>query len=172
MNHSAQQLLLLVSRERLSADQRARATELAGGVDDWEAFLRIASQALGLCLVHSSLSSLPTGTVPPDVLAAMRKGSRVQVAHSLLIEATYRHFMSECLAPSGAAHVFFKGPALSARYYDTPAHRPCRDVDVLVDEAGVLDVVLRTRKQGYQLHGVDGVESERDVAAWVKYGSV
>ena len=52
MNHSAQQLLLLVSRERLSADQRARATELAGGVDDWEAFASIAIRALGVCLVR------------------------------------------------------------------------------------------------------------------------
>lgn len=172
MNHSTQQLMLLASRERLSPDQLARAAELAREVDDWDALTRIATRALGLCLVYRSLAALPAGLVPAGVLASMKQGARVQAARSLLIEATYRHFMDHCLAPSGAAHVFFKGPTLSARYYASPAHRPCRDVDVLVEEAGVLDLVLRARRQGYRPYGVDGVEDDRDIAAWVKYGSV
>ena len=172
MNHSAQQLLLLVSRERLLADQKARAAELAGGVDDWEAFVRIAIRALGVCLVRGSLGCLPAGCVPPAVLESMRIAARVQVARMLLIEATYRQLMAQCLEPNGAEHVFFKGPALSARYYANPAHRPCRDLDLLVQEDRVLEVVLRARGQGYEPYAVDGVQSHRDVIAWVKYSSV
>lgn len=172
MNHASQQLLLLVSREKLSEAQQARAAELAPEVDDWETFERIATCALGLCLVHRTLSTLPPGCVPPAVLASMRRGSRLQAARSLLIESTYRHFMDECLAPTGAAHVYFKGPALSARYYASPASRPCRDVDVLVEESGVLDVVRRARAKGYRPYGADGLDSDRDLVAWVKYGSV
>ncbi len=172
MNHSAQQLLLLASRERLSPEQQARAVELAREVDDWEAFVEAATRALGVCLVRGSLTSLPVGCVPPPVLESMRQAARLQVARSLLIEASYLQFMSQCLAPSGAEHVFFKGPALSARYYSTPAHRPCRDLDVLVEESHVLDVVLRARTAGYRPYGVDGVANERDLVAWVKYSSV
>lgn len=172
MNHSAQQLLLLASRERLSPDQQARAVELARDVDDWDTFLRIATRALSLCLVRGTLSSLPAGSVPANVLDLLRQGARLQVARSLMIEAAYRHFMSRCLTPSGAAHVFFKGPALSARYYATPAHRPCRDLDVLVEESRVLDVVMYARNEGYLPYGVDGVVNDRDLTAWVKYSSV
>jgi hypothetical protein len=172
VNHSTQQLMLLAARERLSPEQRVRAAELARDVDDWDTLTRIATRALGLCLVYRSLAALPAGSVPDGVLASMKLGARVQAARSLLIESTYRHFVDQCLAPSGAAHVFFKGPTLSARYYDSPAHRPCRDVDVLVEEAGVLDVLLRARAHGYRPYGTDGVETDRDFAAWVKYGSV
>jgi hypothetical protein len=172
INHSAQQLLLLVSRERLSPAQLARAAELAAGVDDWEAFVRVSHRAFGICLVHAGLSRLPPGSVPVAVLASLRQGARGMAARSLLIESTQRRFADDCLAPGGARHAFFKGLALSTRYYAAPAHRPCRDVDVLVDGAAVLDVVLRAHRHGYKPYEVAGVDSDRDVAAWVKYGSV
>ncbi|MFY2762997.1 nucleotidyltransferase family protein [Arenimonas sp. MALMAid1274] len=172
LDHASQQLLLLVARDRLSETQRSRARELARQVADWDAFVRVANGALGICLAHACLSRIDDAGIPSSVLERMRLGARAQATRSLLIEATYRHFMQQCLAPSGARHVFFKGPALAERYYDTPAHRPCRDLDVLVAPADVLGLVQRAMAEGYRPYELAAASSPRDIAAWVKYGSV
>lgn len=172
LDHASRQLLLLVARDRLGESQQARAIELCAQVGDWDAFVRAANGALGVCLAHASLAGLAGQPVPARVIEQMRLDARVLATRSLLIEATYRHFMDHCLTPTGAEHVFFKGPALSMRYYDTPAHRPCRDLDVLVLPAAVLPVVQRAMQCGYVPFGLEGGTTPRDIAAWVKYGSV
>jgi len=79
----------------------------------------------------------------------MRSVSRVQVLGSLQIEATLLQLLSDCLAPVGARHAFFKGMPLAHRYFNTPVTRPCRDIDVLIEPKAASEIVRRALELGY-----------------------
>ena len=168
LDQAAQRLLLLAARGAWDDAQRVRARQLIAQVQDWDAFCAVAVRALGVCLEHHLLSTL--NGVPAHVLERMRQVSRGFAIRSLQIEAATLEFMSGCLVPLGVRHVFFKGAALAHRYHGNPAARPCRDVDVLVDPAMMLQTVRRACELGYVPK--DCSTSERELAAWVKRGTV
>lgn len=170
LDQAAQKLLLLASRDAWDDAQRASASRLAGQVTDWDAFCAVAIRSLGAGLVYRLLSALPEGLVPAHILEQMREASRMLTMLSLRIEAAQLAFLSDCLAPLGVRHVFFKGAALARRYHPLPEARPCRDVDVLIDPARALDTVRHAWRLGYVPKAE--IADERALAAWVKRGAV
>lgn len=172
LNQAACQLLLLASREQLENGQRLRLEQLAHEVDDWKTLCGVSRRSLGLSLVYQSLSTLPVGAVPAEVLQVLHDASRLAMMRTLQIEATLLEFHSMCLGEANGRHVFFKGPALAHRFYQVPAHRPCRDLDVLIPRESTLDVMRRAYAMGYRPSGVEIGETDQDLAAWVKYGTV
>lgn len=171
LDQAARQLLLLASRGAWSDAQRATAMRLVTGVADWDALCSVSIRSLGAGLVVRHLSALDG--VPTHVLDRMRQASRALTLRSLQIEAAQLNFLSDCLAPLGVRHVFFKGASLAHRYHAVPCARACRDLDVLVDPARALDVVRQACRLGYAPGGPVKVgTSERELAAWVKRQTV
>lgn len=171
LDPDAGRLLLLVARDVLDDVQQSEARQLARKVDDWNRFIEVSTRSFGVCMAYCSLARLGDDSVPTQALDRMRNTARIWAARSLMIESTLLGFMSSCLAPSGVRHAFFKGPALARRYYATPASRPCRDIDVLIDHECALEVVSRAKALGYVPDDEIG-PSERDLAAWVRYATV
>jgi len=168
LNRASQRLLLLSARGAWDDTQRARAQQLAAQVKDWDAFCAVVIRALGVCLAYNLLSTLEG--VPAHALERMRQAARASTMYSLRIEAALLAFMTDCLAPLGVRHVFFKGASLAARYHPAPAARPSRDVDVLIDPAMALEVVSLAYRLGYKPK-VE-ISGDRELAAWVKRGAV
>ena len=171
LGRDGQRLLLLAARESWDAGQAARACKLAATVRDWDGFCDVAIRSFGAGLAYCSLSSLDAGCVPQRVLDRMRSASRMFAVRSLQMDATLLAFVSGCIAPLGIRHAFFKGMPLAHRYYHAPAARPCRDIDVLVDPQGALDIVRRASALGY-VPIEDIGPGERALAAWVKRATV
>ena len=168
LDQAARQLLLLAARGTWSDAQKARARQLVAHVKDWDACCAVMIRSFGVCLAYNLLSTLDG--VPSCALERMRQESRLFTMQSLQIEAAQLAFMSDCIAPLGARHVFFKGPSLAHRYHAIPAARPGRDVDVLIDPAMAFDTVRHAYRLGYVPKAE--VSSERELAAWVKRGAV
>ena len=164
-------LLLLLARPELTAEQAQRAVALSGRVTDWETFKRIALEHQGLPLAYRHLSRLSGAAVPADVLDRMHRLALLLAAQSLRVEAAIRAFQDQCLAPTGARHAFLKGFPLGARYYDAPALRPCRDIDVLVDPGALIPLILRARRAGYRLCEAEATLSDRDLAAYCRFST-
>ena len=171
LNREAQRLLLLVARDGLDNMQQSEARQLARNVNDWDHFIEVSRRSFGICMAYCTLNRLGDDSVPTQALDRMRSTAQRLAARSLMIESTLFDFESGCLAPRGVRHAFFKGPALARRYYATPAARPCRDIDVLIDHASAIEVVSRAKALGY-VPCDDIGPSERDLAAWVKYATV
>ena len=168
LDQATQRLLLLAARGAWSDVQRARAQQLVARVNDWDAYCAVAIRSFGACLAYSLLSTLDG--VPSYALERMRQASRLFTMYSLRIEAAQLDFMSDCLAPLGVRHVFFKGASLAHRYHAVPAARPGRDVDVLIDPAMALETVRHAYRLGYVPKAE--ISGERELAAWVKRGAV
>lgn len=168
LNPASRRLLLLAARGAWDAAQRAQAERLVPEVVDWEAFCSVATRALGVCFALRHLSGLDG--VPQRSLDQMRQASRSLVMRSLRMESATLGFMSDCLAPLGVRHVFFKGASLAHRYHCVPDARPSRDVDVLIDPALAVETVRRAFQFGYTPK-VE-ISSDRDLVAWVKRGAV
>lgn len=171
LGRDGQRLLLLSAREHWDAGQAALAAQLAATLQDWDGFCDVAIRALGVCLVHRSLSALPAGMVPLPVLARMREMSRVLAARSLQLDGALLDLHAGVLAPLGVRHAFFKGGALAHRYYLTPGARPCRDIDVLIDHASALETVRKACALGYVPAEDVGV-GDRALADWVRRATV
>ncbi len=164
-------LLLLLARQSLTPAQAARARELCRAVVDWDAFTRIAIEHQGLPLAYRHLSHLEDPGVPAPVLDRMHRLALLLVAQALRVEAAHRAFQADCLAVVGARHVILKGLPLAARYYESAALRPCRDIDVLLEPAGLIPLVLRARRLGYRLHEQPEGMGEWDTAAWCRFAN-
>ena len=171
LGRDGQRLLLLASRESWDAQQEALALELAAAVEDWDAFCEVAIRALGVCLVHRALSSLPEGAVPAQTLARMRGITLVLAGRSLKLDGALLDVHASLLAPLGVRHAFFKGATLGHRYYASPAARPCRDIDVLIEPDAALETVRRACAMGYVRD--KKIESgDHALVEWVKRATV
>lgn len=162
-------LLLLLSREHLSDEEKARARALARQIGDWPALVYAALLMRGLPFVEKHVRTLDL--LPPEqgALAAQMSGMLKQSTLTWLKVARGQAlFVDTCLAPLGVPHVFVKGLTLSG-YYDNPGLRQSRDIDVLIKPEALDTVVAKARACGYRmmLNPHDGlfVESDADLDA-------
>ena len=171
LDPATQRLLLLTARETWDDAQQSRAVQLANDVSDWNRFCEVSSDLLGAGLVHRALASLPSGTVPAEVIQRLRTAARAFALRSLSIEAALLEFKADCLDALGIRHAFFKGAALAHRYYQSPALRACRDVDVLIDQEHAVELVRHALSRGY-VPAEHVREGDQGIIAWVKRTTV
>lgn len=126
------QLLLLLAREALTADQRERAASLVRGIEDWQELTAFAKANKSLPFVFKHFSAMPKALFPDDLLPAMHAAVRRMAMSQLALLASMRQFHATCVAPLRAEYVYIKGPALAGLYYEQPVLRHCSDVDILV----------------------------------------
>jgi hypothetical protein len=82
-------------------------------------------------LLHRALRALPSIEVPATPRKILATAYRRAVYARLLQEATRAH-LCRCLGERGIPVFLTKGAALAFHYYEDPATRPMRDLDVLV----------------------------------------
>ncbi|RDB44391.1 hypothetical protein DU490_02130 [Halomonas sp. DQ26W] len=155
-------LLLLLSRLELSESQAQQVRDLIERIPDWALLADEARRRFILPLAHRHLRSLATqGEVPEAQWEVMRRGSLDVIRHNLLIAAEQRRLVEHFLNPSSVPHLFFKGPSLAGRYYDDPAVRFCRDIDLLVPAEHVFDLLDAMLAEGYVSWMPKGLSRER-----------
>lgn len=165
-------LLLLLSREILTAEETERARALAADLRDWPMLAKTAMAKRCLPLVYRHISRLDL--MPPDApLRQEMKQLTLQLASRWLgFAQAHRRFVADCLVPTGAPYLFFKGVSL-ARYFDEPGLRSSRDIDLLVGRDDVRPLVERAMEVGYRvmLDRRSGrmAESTRDIEAVLRY---
>lgn len=165
-------LLLLLARERLDEAQADLARQLAKDLPDWQPLASLAWAKLCLPFVHHHVAALDLLPHDMPLRQAMHMATVQQAARWLKLAAEQRRFLETCLAPVEIPHVFVKGVSL-ARYYAEPGLRTCRDIDVLVDEAGIDPVIEAAQAAGYRamldVHRGRFAVSARDVRAIRRY---
>lgn len=156
-------LLIRLSRMKLSASHRQEALTLCQGIDDWSEVTRQAKQQFILPLVYRHLRHLTPPSLSPDQAAQMRWQCLSILQENLLVAAAQQRLVSEFLEPLGIPHLFFKGPSLAARYYEDPAMRCCRDIDLLVPREHCAKLLEATLRRGYQ--AIDPIHLASDGAS-------
>ncbi|MGY6629512.1 MAG: nucleotidyltransferase family protein [Wenzhouxiangella sp.] len=165
-------LLLLVARDVLEPLHEQLLAEYASGVRDWRLFVQRCSEHFILPIALRHLRILPPEIVPQEVLGELRDRAFKVVVRSLQIAAVQRRLSESVLEESGVRHVFVKGQALAGRYYQEPAARFCRDVDVLVDKRDLAHVGRIAQQCGFSVYPDLRQMNSRDLAAVAKYRPV
>ncbi|MDI5934177.1 nucleotidyltransferase family protein [Halomonas kalidii] len=163
---AAHQLLLLLARLSLSDDQQRAALDLCSQISDWDCLARQARQRFVLPLVYRHLRHLDPSTIPSAQWESMRRQSLAIVQQNLYAATAIQRLVCELLEPLGIPYVFFKGHALATRYYDDPALRFCRDIDLLVPRDRMVELVEIALKRGYTPHAPQGLIPDRTSLAF------
>ncbi|GHC32517.1 hypothetical protein GCM10008094_26500 [Aidingimonas halophila] len=153
--------MILLSRLRLSPSQSEAALRLCPDISDWGEVTQEAKRHFVLPLVYRHLNDLEPPGLPREALDRMRQTSIAMTRHNLCVVAAQRHLMREVLGPQAIPHLFFKGPALAARYYGDPAGRFCRDIDLLVAHKDMVRLLEAAVASGYRLLKPDGMTPDR-----------
>lgn len=150
-------LLILLSRQQLTIAQRRHVLRLCSDIDDWEAMTDEARRQFVLPLVYRHLQALEPPGLPHESLVRMRRECVASVQRNLCVVAAQQHLVRYLLTPLAIPHLFFKGPALAARYYGDPAGRFCRDIDLLVAQRDMVRLLDTAVACGYRLLKPDGM---------------
>lgn len=147
---STLRLLILLARLELSAPQQREAMALCARIDDWTEVTRQAKQQFVLPLVYRHLRHLSPPSLSTQDAAQMRSQCVSILQHNLQVVAEQQRLVRELLDPLEIPHLFFKGPSLAARYYDDPAIRFSRDIDLLVPCDRAADLLEAALQRDYQ----------------------
>ncbi|MCG6656327.1 nucleotidyltransferase family protein [Halomonas campisalis] len=143
------QLLLLLSRLELTIEQEKAVLALCSRIDDWAKLTDQARQRFVLPLVYRHLWQLAPENISPNEFEDMKYQCLTVAQHYLLVASTQRKLVKELTEPLGILPIFFKGHSLAARYYDEPAMRFSRDIDVLVPHERMVELLEAALKKGY-----------------------
>jgi len=141
----------------VQAEARARALcallrEPAAGVPPgiaWEALHACARRHhLEPFLYFRLRRDAPSVSVPPPVLAALRRQYHTVAARNLRLGHDLRRIL-RCLAGRRVPAIVLKGGHLAHAVYPRPALRPMMDIDLLVRREGLADAVAALRGLGY-----------------------
>lgn len=154
-------LLILLSRLELTGNQQREALAACEGIEDWNEVTRLAQNQFVLPLVYRHLRRLNPPALSPDAAARMRNQCLISVQQSLHITAEQLRLVKDLLEPLGIPYLFFKGPTLAARYYDDPAMRFCRDIDLLVPKPRCVPLLEQALRQGYQVKEPEELAADR-----------
>jgi hypothetical protein len=80
--------------------------------------------------------------------------NRLRVTGDYLLHRHNLARIKEILEAAGIAHMVFKGSHTRELYYDTPALRPARDIDVLVKPGDRLEAIRAFQAHGFSFHGM------------------
>ena len=143
-------LLFLLARLELSKAQEREVIALCSRIEDWAEPLCLAQDAFVLPLVYRHLSRFAPASLSPDLMAQLHGQCLMTVAHNLTVAAEQKRLVHDLLDPLDIPYLFFKGPALAARYYDDPGLRCCGDIDLLIPRGRIPDLLARALRSGYQ----------------------
>ncbi|MGJ7461940.1 nucleotidyltransferase family protein [Halomonas sp. MA07-2] len=146
-------LLILLARLTLTEAQRQAALTLCNSIASWPEVARRAERHLVLPLVYRHLHELAPPTLAPADICHMHQRALILVQRNLLVAGEQQRLVVEILDPLDIPYLFFKGPALAARYYDEPAMRSCRDIDLLVPRHRCVELLEFALQHGY--HSLD-----------------
>ncbi|WP_175507766.1 nucleotidyltransferase domain-containing protein [Halomonas korlensis] len=158
---STLRLLILLARLELSVPQQQYAMALCSRIDDWAEVTRQAKQQFVLPLVYRHLRHLSPPSLSSQDAALMRSQCLQILQHNLHVIAEQQRLVRELLDPLEIPYLFFKGPSLAARYYDDPAIRFCRDIDLLVPCDKAVDLLEAALQRNYQAHNPKQLASDR-----------
>ena len=142
-------LLLLLSRLDLDDAQAAAASVLCNEVKDWEAIRQTARDRFILPVVYRHLRRLAPASLTVEQLTLMKHQVMAQYRHDLNVIASLGEIHQQLLAPLEIPYVTFKGPSLAVCYYDEPAMRFSRDIDLLVPKERMAELLARALAAGY-----------------------
>ncbi|WP_282041737.1 nucleotidyltransferase domain-containing protein [Halomonas alimentaria] len=142
-------LLLLFSRLELNAEQARAAQAHCQKISDWQAFRHLAAQRFILPLAYRHLRRLAPPSLPVEQLDSMKRQVMSFSLHGLNVMTSLGEVSQTLLEPLGIPYITFKGPSLAARYYDEPALRFCRDIDILVPRERMAELLARALALGY-----------------------
>lgn len=143
-------LLLLLSRLKLDGTQERAARGLCDEVEDWEAVHHMATHHFVLPVVYRHLRHLEPPSLPAKQLALMKQQVMGQYRHDLNMIASLAEIHQQLLEPLEIPYVTFKGPSLAVCYYDEPAMRFSRDIDILVPRGRMAELLDRALVAGYK----------------------
>ena len=141
-------LLLLMSRKNLTGDQMTQARMLANTITDWQEFAETAQSKMVAGLVYENLRLI--GGIDEAALNFMKRYALLTTIGAFKMQSALERFHNICIEPADITHVYFKGPLLADRYYSHPAHRPARDIDVLVKSESLEHVITVAFEGGYK----------------------
>ncbi len=141
-------LRAIIQRPDEAANCRIR--QLAGGICDWDAVLKVAGQHRVLQLLSSRLAE--TGTeVPADVQDRLQAAYRQNMFHCLANAAELIALL-KAFAREDIPAIPFKGVVLGASVYGDPAKRAAGDLDILIHLRDLPRATAVLKEGGYDLH--------------------
>ena len=160
-------LLLLLSRLELDDVQAKAAQALCDKVEDWEAVRHMAMDRFILPIVYRHLRRLAPSSLSAEQLDLMKQQVMAQYQHNLNTIASLADIHRSLLAPLNIPYVTFKGPSLAVCYYDEPAMRFSRDIDVLVPRERMPELLARALSAGYKPLDPQGLANDLVSLAFV-----
>lgn len=143
------EVLLLVVRSKLTAEQLARLRAMVNEGLDWDYFYQLARRNSLVPLVYSQLERLVKDLLPPDVRQRFRKDFQENAARNQIFANELTSLIKTCAAV-GVEAVIYKGPALAITAYGDLALRRFVDLDLMVRRADVARTVDLLTEQGYK----------------------
>ena len=165
--NSELRLLLLFSRLKLNDAQVAAALSLCNEVEDWEAVCHAARDRFILPVVYRHLRRLEPPSLSAEQLALMKQQVMAQYRHDLNVIASLAEIHQELLESLDIPYVTFKGPSLAVSYYDEPAMRFSRDIDILVPRERMAELLARALSSGYKPLDPQGLADDSVSLAFV-----
>jgi hypothetical protein len=129
-------LLLAIARVELDPSHDAALAELLARPLDWDHLLRMAAHHGLEPLLFHHLHAYSREVVPGRATEALRESCKLIAGRNLLLAARLRD-ISAHLRARQIAHIAYRGPLLAEGYYGNLALRVYRDLDILVQPAGV-----------------------------------
>ena len=157
--HPEGRLLVLCARLTTSESIRVEIEDLVGGALDWDLLWRLTRTNGVTPLVYRTLSTVCPAAVPSSIHDAFRRHLQ---ANALLNTVLAKELVAvlEALAAKGILAIPFKGVTLAQAAYGDLSLRECADLDLIVDQASILQARQALWSQGYQITGqyVEGTQ--------------
>lgn len=151
---SENELISLLARARLSAEEEAQARRLLGHDLDW-AYLLDQGRREGIFpLLCRNLGTLGFFRVPPEARAALEEAYRRNGLRNALLVRELGQVL-RLFAIEGIPAIPLKGVALAHSLYGDIASRHCSDLDLLIPLRDVPKATRILLAKGYQAHDVD-----------------
>lgn len=167
-----ERVLLISARPSLTPPLAAALRGLLQEPVDWDRVIAAARRNFIVVLLRKHLLAAAADKLRPEVIAELDRLQLKNAVRALEIARVQRWLAAEVLPRHAARHVFLKGAALSHQYYGDMYLRQYRDLDVLVDNASILDVATELVGQGYVVSNPEWAKFKvRDLAAFCRYTS-
>lgn len=144
-------LLLIVARVDLTPAQADALRALCGQIDDWGTVVREARFRMISELLRHHLLAHAADLVPEGALRRLELIAQRSIERSLSVRAELHRLTTRLFEPLGISPVVFKGPALALRYYEQPALRSCRDLDLLLERSEWESLFGALLDEGYRV---------------------
>lgn len=159
---AAERLLILLAKNRLTEEEKAYASRLAGEIDDWDCILDTAGRKHSLPLMRLHLGALGGAALTAAQTALLNAAANETALRNIALINAQKRFVERCLGDIRGDLIFLKGVNLAIEYYDDIGLRPSRDIDILVRPKDFCFAVRSALAAGYRVASSSGffVDSE------------